>query len=115
MSKKRSRLNGSPEHHATQSGLNFDLSLEEYKQAKALSDKKQCVFAFRRILAARGAEGEAKAHMRESGVMDKLTDSWHGRNIQTAANARTSAWKAFESHCLVGGSLSGVRRRRKSR
>lgn len=108
-------LGGTPEHHAVQSGINFDLALGEYKEAKELADKGKCSLSFRRILTARGSEGEAKAHMREAGSIQAFMDSWHGSTVEAAGDARTQAWRTFETKCLGTKGLSGTPRRRRRR
>ncbi len=104
-------LGGSPEHHTVRAGLSFGESLRAYDRAHRDAGAGKCRQAFNNILIARKQEGEATAHMKEAGA--GFMDTYSGSEVAAQAKSRTSAWKTFESSCLVGGGLSGARRRRR--
>lgn len=103
MARKRSRLHGSPEHHASEAKVRRMSATRKFGEATEKAKSRACSAALDRLLDATEAKAQADLHDVEG---RSFSSSPHG------VEAASFAVSAFKVNCL-GGGLSGLRRRRR--
>ena len=106
MRKHRSRrLGGTPAEHAARAERDMEKVAAYARESKAATKLERCGAAFDKLVMANSTLALAKRDIEDSGDFPALEDA--------VFLPLRGATLAFRGLCLVGGGLSGVRRRRR--
>lgn len=106
MRKRRSnrRLSASPAEHSSRAERGMMAAAAYARESKAATKQERCGLALEKLILAENALAVAKRDVEDSGDFPALDEA-------TALPMR-SAEMTFRNQCLIGGGLSGLRRRR---